>query len=116
EVVRENRYFPLGPGSTFYAPTGVQFALSGYPGEDLVVYLWRAELPPDRRPGRNRKWVSRLFDDTTSFRPTLEPDSPLAPATMNLIHWPGTGSPLLSLHCGIQQPHQSFVVHRHPRS
>jgi mannose-6-phosphate isomerase-like protein (cupin superfamily) len=35
---------------------------------------------------------------------------------MNFLFWPGTGCARLSLHCGIQQPGQSFSVHMHPES
>jgi mannose-6-phosphate isomerase-like protein (cupin superfamily) len=45
---------------------------------------------------------------------TSTPDG--AAATMNFVFWPGTGSPRLSLHCGIQQPGQTFSIHVHPAS
>ena len=35
---------------------------------------------------------------------------------MNFLFWPGTGSARLCLHCGIQQPGQTFNVHQHPDS
>jgi len=106
----------LLPASTAYAPTGTPFRLSAVPTFPLTVYLWRASLLPDRRPSRSPLLVSTLWDETTSFRPKVGENETMAPATMHFLHWPGTGSPLLCLHCGIQQPGQMFPVHVHLRS
>jgi glyoxylate utilization-related uncharacterized protein len=37
-------------------------------------------------------------------------------ATMNFVFWPGTGSCQMCLHCGVQQPGETFSVHLHTHS
>ena len=122
---------PLLDASTFYAPTGVRMRLSAHSAAGMTVYVWCAELPSSRQLSHHPRFISNLSDNTTSCRlvagegdpsdsalgqfPASESE-PLDPATMHFLHWPGTGSPLLGLHCGIQKPRQTFPIHRHPHS
>ena len=101
-----------------YAPTGQAPHLTA-DAEGLTVYVWRTPLTPGRRPGTDPEPFSTLWDETTQLRGfggtgqiTPEADR----ATMNFVFWPGNGSSQLCLHCGIQQPGQTFNVHLHPDS
>lgn len=101
-----------------YAPTGQALHLTA-DAEGLTVYVWRTPLTPGRRPGTDPEPFSTLWDETTQLRGfggtgqiTPEADR----ATMNFVFWPGNGSSQLCLHCGIQQPGQTFNVHLHPDS
>ncbi|HEX2051352.1 MAG TPA: cupin domain-containing protein [Actinomycetota bacterium] len=106
--------------STLYAPAGVAYALEAG-DEPLTVYLWDSARPSGAPASRSPRLFGNLFDDTTQlrgFRPGREhePEPPEGLARMNFVVWPGTGSPHLCLHCGIQEPGQTFSVHSHPRS
>jgi mannose-6-phosphate isomerase-like protein (cupin superfamily) len=62
---------------------------------------------------------NHLFNDETVFHGytgNAEGERNERPASMNFLFWPGTGSGQLCLHCGIQQPGQSFSIHQHPVS
>ncbi|MBM7058589.1 cupin domain-containing protein [Streptomyces durocortorensis] len=101
-----------------YAPTGQALSLTAV--EDvLTVYIWRTPLTPGRLPGTDPEPFSTLWDETTQLRGfggtgQISPDADRA--TMNFVFWPGNGSSQLCLHCGIQQPGQTFNVHLHPDS
>ncbi|MBQ1117650.1 cupin domain-containing protein [Streptomyces anulatus] len=101
-----------------YAPTG--HALSLTAGADgLTAYIWRTPLTAEHRPGTDPEPFSTLWDETTQLRGfggtgQITPDADRA--TMNFVFWPGNGSSQLCLHCGIQQPGQTFNVHLHPDS
>ncbi|MEU0137194.1 cupin domain-containing protein [Streptomyces sp. NPDC006296] len=101
-----------------YAPTGQALSLTA-DAEGLTVYIWRTPLTADRRPGTDPEPFSTLWDETTQLRGfggtgQVAPDGDRA--TMNFVFWPGNGSSQLCLHCGIQQPGQTFNVHLHPDS
>jgi mannose-6-phosphate isomerase-like protein (cupin superfamily) len=110
---------PAGPASAAYAPTGRALTLTAGP-EGMTAYVWRTPLPAGTAPGSDPKLFSTLWDDETQLRGfsgtgQLAPDE--APrATMNFLFWPGTGSCRLCLHCGIQQPGETFNVHLHEHS
>lgn len=121
----------LQESSTFYAPTGLLPQLTAGATAGMAVYLWRALLPNDRKPSWNPQLVSNLWDNKTSCRLLAGEGDPLDagmidlgesdsesldPATMHFLHWPGTGTPMLCLHCGIQMPGQMFPIHRHRHS
>ena len=101
-----------------HAPTGLPLSLSA--GTDgLVAYVWRAPLEPARAAGTRPVLFSSLWDETTrlqGFGGTGQVSAAEDRATMNFVFWPGTGSAQLCLHCGIQQPGQTFNVHLHPES
>jgi hypothetical protein len=104
--------------SALISPTGQSLELLAGP-TGLSVYLWRAELELGRRHGGMSTIQSTLWDDTTQlvgFAGTGEIPAAARPATMNFIFWPGTGSPQMCLHCGIQQPGETFNVHLHEKS
>ncbi|MDK0517697.1 cupin domain-containing protein [Streptomyces sp. ML-6] len=101
-----------------YAPTGQALSLTAGT-EGLTVYIWRTPLAAGRRPGTDPEPFSTLWDETTQLRGfggtgQITPDADRA--TMNFVFWPGNGSSQLCLHCGIQQPGQTFNVHLHPDS
>lgn len=113
-----DRGVDLTPATAIFSPTGETFTLVAGP-EGLAVYLWRAELEPGRRHGKLSKTSSTLWDDTTQlvgFAGTGQIPAAARPATMNFIFWPGTGSAQMCLHCGIQQPGETFNVHLHEKS
>ncbi|WP_433400851.1 cupin domain-containing protein [Streptomyces sp. CA-146814] len=101
-----------------YAPTGQALSLTA-DQDGLTVYIWRTRLTAGRRPGTDPEPFSTLWDETTQLRGfggtgQIAPDTDRA--TMNFVFWPGNGSSQLCLHCGIQQPGQTFNVHLHPDS
>ncbi|MFF2729647.1 cupin domain-containing protein [Streptomyces sp. NPDC058008] len=128
----------VGRGHAVYAPTGQTLTLTadedGTAGGDglvsdaeavtadgaaLTAYVWRTPLAAGRRPGTDPEPFSTLWDETTQLRGfggtgQVSPDADRA--TMNFVFWPGNGSSQLCLHCGIQQPGQTFNVHLHPDS
>ncbi|MEU2797528.1 MULTISPECIES: cupin domain-containing protein [unclassified Streptomyces] len=113
-----SRSRPVERSHAAYAPTGQALSLTA--GQDgLTVYIWRTPLAPGRRPGTDPEPFSTLWDETTQLRGfggtgQIAPDADRA--TMNFVFWPGNGSSQLCLHCGIQQPGQTFNVHLHPDS
>ncbi|MFH8759059.1 cupin domain-containing protein [Streptomyces atroolivaceus] len=108
----------VGRADAVYAPTGQILTLAAG-AEGLTVYVWRTPLAAGRRPGTDPEPFSSLWDETTQLRGfggtgQIAPDTDRA--TMNFVFWPGNGSSQLCLHCGIQQPGQTFNVHLHPES
>lgn len=102
-------------GAAAYAPTGQALTLTAG-GEGLTAYVWQAPLLPGRSPSASPAVFSTLWDETTQLRGfagtgQVPPDD--RRATMNFVFWPGTGSCQLCLHCGIQQPGETFNVHLH---
>lgn len=100
-----------------YAPTGRDLEAWADRGGELILYVWRSLLPAGGPAGSAPRTVSSLWDTETQLvafagTGTSMPDG--ASATMNFVFWPGTGSPRLCLHCGIQQPGQTFSIHIHP--
>ncbi|MEV5669402.1 cupin domain-containing protein [Streptomyces sp. NPDC052503] len=113
-----SRSHPVERTHAVYAPTGQALSLTA-DAEGLTVYVWRTPLTAGRRPGTDPEPFSTLWDETTQLRGfggtgQIAPDSDRA--TMNFVFWPGNGSSQLCLHCGIQQPGQTFNVHLHPDS
>lgn len=105
-------------GDAAYAPTGRPLTL-GAGADGLTVYVWRTTRQEWEVPGSDPSAFSSLWDETTQLRGFGGADQSAAaadPATMNFVFWPGTGSCRLCLHCGIQQPGQTFSVHQHPHS
>lgn len=108
----------VGRADAVYAPTGRALTLSAG-DEGLTAYVWRTPLAEGRSPAASPVVFSSLWDETTQLRGfggsgqvAAETDR----ATMNFVFWPGSGSCQLCLHCGIQQPGQTFNVHLHPDS
>ncbi|WP_327113560.1 cupin domain-containing protein [Streptomyces sp. NBC_01341] len=121
-----SRSHGVARGHAVYAPTGQSLTLTADAqvpaagGEGgLTAYVWRTPLAAGRRPGTDPEPFSSLWDETTQLRGfggtgQITPDADRA--TMNFVFWPGNGSSQLCLHCGIQQPGQTFNVHLHPDS
>lgn len=105
-------------GDAVHAPTGRALTLSA-DAEGLTAYVWRTPLAEGRTPGSDPLLFSSLWDETTQLRGfsgTGQIAAAESRATMNFVFWPGTGSCQLCLHCGIQQPGETFNVHMHPHS
>lgn len=102
-----------------HSPTGHRLTASA--GSDgLSLYVWRTRLPAGADTTPAPRTFGSLWDDThqlTGFT-GVGSANPVATATavMNFVFWPGNGSARLCLHCGIQQPGQTFNVHVHPDS
>jgi len=103
---------------TAYAPTGRELELTG--GEQgMTAYVWRAPLLDGRTPPADPRLHSSLWNEETQlkgFAGTGQIPPSDKPATMNFVFWPGTGSCQMCLHCGIQQPGETFNVHLHTHS
>jgi quercetin dioxygenase-like cupin family protein len=102
-----------------YAPTGRGLEAWADRSGELILYVWRSLVADAGPAGSAPRTVSSLWNADTQLRgfagsARLVPGTPSA--TMNFIFWPGTGSPCLSLHCGIQQPGETFSIHAHPAS
>lgn len=103
--------------STLYAPTGIAYSIEAK--VDMRIYIWQSDLLPESKKSSNPILFNHLFNDETQLKgfkgtdPIQQNDNP---ANMNFLFWPGTGSGHLSLHCGIQQPGQTFGIHHHPVS
>jgi mannose-6-phosphate isomerase-like protein (cupin superfamily) len=98
-----------------YAPTGHALTLTGSTS-GLTAYVWASTLLPGRSPSPTASWFSSLWNETTQLRGfagTGQVDPSDLRATMNFVFWPGTGSCQACLHCGIQQPGETFNVHLH---
>jgi mannose-6-phosphate isomerase-like protein (cupin superfamily) len=105
-------------GDAAYAPTGMPLRLFAGP-EGMAAFVWRSPLLSGRTPSRAPRLFSSLWDETTQLRGfagtgQIEPGG--RRATMNFAFWPGTGSCQLCLHCGIQQPGETFTPHLHTAS
>ncbi|MDN3268916.1 cupin domain-containing protein [Streptomyces sp. MA15] len=108
---------PVERGSAAYAPTGRALTLTAG-AEGLTAYVWRTPLAGAVN-GADPTLHSSLWDETTQLRGfggTGQVGAAERRATMNFVFWPGTGSSRLCLHCGIQQPGETFNVHLHPDS
>ncbi|MCF6524776.1 cupin domain-containing protein [Streptomyces sp. JJ36] len=108
----------VGRGDAVYAPTGRPLVLTA-DGGGMTAYVWRTPPAPGRTAGADPVLFSSLWDDTTQltgFGGTGQVTPDADRATMNFVFWPGTGSAQLCLHCGIQQPGETFNVHLHPHS
>ncbi|MFD0312427.1 cupin domain-containing protein [Streptomyces sp. NPDC127119] len=108
---------PVERGSAAYAPTGRALTLTA-DGRGLTAYVWRTPLA-NAPVGSEPVLHSSLWDETTQLRGfggTGQVDAAERRATMNFVFWPGNGSSRLCLHCGIQQPGETFNVHLHPDS
>lgn len=108
---------PVQRGSAAHAPTGEVLAVRAE--SELTLYLWRSHPAPGRAALRHAKRFGSLWDDDVQLigftgYGGVEPG--WVPATMNFVFWPGSGSTHLCLHCGIQQPGETFAVHVHPGS
>ncbi|MFF7185847.1 cupin domain-containing protein [Streptomyces sp. NPDC008222] len=109
---------PARPASAAYAPTGRALALTA-DDAGMTVYVWRSPLQQGRRLGTDPKFFSSLWDETTrlqGFAGTGQVSAEGRRAAMNFVFWPGSGSCQLCLHCGIQEPGETFNVHLHPDS
>jgi glyoxylate utilization-related uncharacterized protein len=104
--------------SAMYAPTGASTSITAG-AKGAIVYVWRSKLLSGRRRSAAPKLFGSLWDSDTQlqgFMGTGEIEAASSPATMNFVFWPGTGCSQLCLHCGIQQPGETFNVHVHPES
>jgi quercetin dioxygenase-like cupin family protein len=119
---------PLAEGRTLYAPTGVSYSVRADREMPVTLYAWRSTLPSGTKTSAAPRLASSLFNSETVLagyggteqgRGASEKGAargPKKPARMNFVFWPGTGSARLCLHCGIQEPGESFAVHTHPAS
>ncbi|MEV0195747.1 cupin domain-containing protein [Nonomuraea sp. NPDC050691] len=106
---------PLSRAVAVHAPTGRSLRLSCDAGT-LIAYVWRTRLTGAERRGRSPRIGSTLWNDETQlvgFRGTGHEPAAANTAVMNFCFWPATGSARLCLHCGIQQPGETFNVHVH---
>jgi Mannose-6-phosphate isomerase len=110
--------------AVFYAPTGRDFSVKAGTGT-LRIYLWVSPLPDEASFSPHPLLTTTLWNTTytlTGFEGTAQEqaitmrDGNFQPARMQFLFWPGTGSPHLCLHCGVQEPGQTFGVHVHPVS
>jgi mannose-6-phosphate isomerase-like protein (cupin superfamily) len=105
-------------GDAAHAPTGRALSLSAGP-QGMSAFVWRTVLPEGQAPRPAPETFSSLWDETTQLRGfagTGQVEPGAARATMNFVFWPGTGSSRLCLHCGIQQPGETFTPHLHTDS
>ncbi|MET9264293.1 cupin domain-containing protein [Amycolatopsis sp. NPDC004079] len=105
-------------GSALHSPTGRTLELEA--GDDgLTAYVWRTRLAGNEPTGSAPRLENDLWNTETQlhgFSGTGEVAADEKTAVMNFLFWPGTGSARLCLHCGIQDPGQTFNVHQHPES
>ncbi|MEV5880367.1 cupin domain-containing protein [Streptomyces sp. NPDC052101] len=107
----------MGRASALYCPTGSSASIRA--DEDMTLYVWQHVLDDARPRSRTPRRFDTLWDDATQlkeFAGTGEVSPAGRRATMNFVFWPGTGSAALCLHCGIQQPGETFSVHLHQHS
>jgi quercetin dioxygenase-like cupin family protein len=105
--------------STLYAPKGIAYSIQADEEESMIIYIWQSNLPEGSKVSASPRLVNSLFNNETVFKGYQGNNSTIInnnPANMNFLFWPGTGCSHLSLHCGIQEPGQSFGVHQHPIS
>lgn len=108
----------LEPGRALYSPTGSTLQLAAGPS-GMTAYVWRTKLEGGEPRGTKPLLDNSLWNEETQllgFTGVGDQEPPGRPAVMNFVFWPGTGSPRLCLHCGIQQPGEMFNVHNHPHS
>ncbi|WP_316527824.1 cupin domain-containing protein [Kitasatospora brasiliensis] len=104
--------------SALYSPTGRTLELTAG-DEGLTAYVWRTKLVGGEPEGADPKTAGALTDSETQLRGFSgigESPTEGESAVMNFVFWPGSGSSRLCLHCGVQQPGQTFNVHIHPES
>ncbi|MEV4504756.1 cupin domain-containing protein [Streptomyces klenkii] len=110
--------FTLERKSSLYSPTGRTLELTA--GEaGMTAYVWRTKLQGGEKLGDAPKISGALSDDDVQLRGFSgigEGPAEGQGAVMNFVFWPGTGSARLCLHCGMQEPGQTFNVHIHPES
>ncbi|RJX39871.1 cupin domain-containing protein [Paenibacillus pinisoli] len=109
----------LEASSALYAPSGTDYEVKADQGEEITLYIWQTELPAGSLAASKPRLFNHLYNDETQLKGFTgnDPSQTITnPANMNFLFWPGTGSARLSLHCGIQEPGQSFAVHQHPHS
>jgi mannose-6-phosphate isomerase-like protein (cupin superfamily) len=102
-----------------YCPTGSSAGVQADGDEPVTLYIWQTTLDPEQSRSAQPQSFGTLWDDTTQLREfagTGQVDPTDRRATMNFVLWPGTGSARLCLHCGIQQPGETFSVHLHRHS
>ncbi|MBI3688221.1 MAG: cupin domain-containing protein [Actinobacteria bacterium] len=110
---------PVRSASTMHGPTGSTVRVRADDRSDMVLYVWLSGLLPGRPTSGAPRLFGSLWDTGTqlrNFAGTGQLSPAELPATMNFIFWPGTGSAQLCLHCGIQEPGETFSVHLHPES
>jgi mannose-6-phosphate isomerase-like protein (cupin superfamily) len=104
--------------SAMYCPTGGDMTIASHDGE-VEAFVWQSRLRSDRSTSPQPARFSSLWDATTQLR-NFAGTGQVTPtdrrATMNFLFWPGNGSAQLCLHCGIQQPGETFSVHLHTAS
>ncbi|MFD0384022.1 cupin domain-containing protein [Streptomyces stramineus] len=108
----------LRRGSALHSPTGRTLQLAA-DDNGLTAYVWRTKLLGLEPRGASPKTAGALTDSDvqlSSFSGIGEAPAEGDGALMNFVFWPGTGSARLCLHCGVQQPGQTFNVHVHPES
>jgi quercetin dioxygenase-like cupin family protein len=102
--------------STMYGPTGTSLAVRADDAAGMVLYVWQSRLLEGRLTSDKPRLFGALWDNETQLK-NFAGTGQIAPtdriATMNFVFWPGTGSAQLCLHCGIQQPGETFSVHLH---
>lgn len=104
-------------GSAAYSASGSEMGIAASPHAGMTLYVWSTSAPLARGRGVPKSHGS-LWDSEvqlTGFRGVSD-SADSSPARMNFVFWPGSGSPKLSLHCGIQESGQTFNVHVHPHS
>ncbi|MEC0232182.1 cupin domain-containing protein [Paenibacillus alba] len=109
----------VSAASTLYAPSGIDYAVYADKGETVTLYIWQSPLPEGAARASHPRVFNHLYNEETQLKAYKGNDpsqNVTNPANMNFLFWPGTGSAQLSLHCGIQEPGQSFAVHQHPSS
>lgn len=102
-----------------YCPTGSGMQVQTEAESGIELYVWQSRLEPGSPTSDQPRRLGSLWDETTQLR-QFAGTGQIAPtdriATMNFVFWPGTGSARLCLHCGIQQPGETFSVHVHRHS
>lgn len=116
-VVANEQTTRLVQGSAVYAVAGSEISIIVSPHAGMTLYIWSTSAPASR--GKSvPKTLGSLWDtefQLEGFRGVSE-SADLSPARMNFVFWPGSGSPKLSLNCGIQESGQTFNAHIHPDS
>lgn len=100
--------------SSIYVPTGCDYEISS--SEEIRAYVWQSSLPAGKSRNLYSKRFNHLYNSEilfTGFGGTGDIKTDSRKASMNFIFWPGSGSPHLCLHCGIQLPGEEFSVHHH---
>jgi mannose-6-phosphate isomerase-like protein (cupin superfamily) len=115
----DNTQRAMSRASALHSPTGTSATVRADHDVPLTLYIWQHTLSPDERSSGRPRSFGTLWDDATQltdFAGTGQVGPTDRRATMNFVFWPGTGSASLCLHCGIQQPGETFSVHLHQHS